>query len=214
MTGRTARGALAGVSAVAVAACALAACTPPVPEDQTTRVDVERFQDLAADPWLAATALTVGRYAFGTDRQFEPGTARGTRTATGTVGQVLTAQTSAAAREGWVVAAARCGDGSGTDSGWPVTVELVRVLADGAAAVGEVRVEQDQSGVEDGATRVLPRRVLVAAYAPHHTNRARVEVPDEPVAFDALACLGGAGGASVGPTDLLPTVQGADEAAR
>lgn len=230
MTGRTVRLARAGtvVGALVVGALAagtLTACTPSAPDDQTTSVDVRRYQDLAAEPWLAATSLTVGRYAFGTNRQFEPGTGRGTRTTTGTVAQVLAAETAAAAREGWVVAAARCGDdpgdgsggGSGADAGGPVTVELVRVLSDGSAAVGEVRVEQDQSGVgpsQDGAALELPRRVLVAAYAPHHTNQASVDVPDEPVAFDALACLGGAGGASVGPTDLLATVQGTDGAAR
>jgi len=218
VTVRSSRGRAVGALVVgALAACSLAACTPSAPDDQTTGVDVQRYQDLAADPWLAATSLTVGRYAFGTNRQFEPGTGRGTRTTTGTLAQVLAAETTSAAREGWVVAAARCGDGSG--SGWPVTIELVRALSDGAVAVGEVRVEQDQSGAqqpegEDAAARALPRRVLVAAYAPHHTNRANLDVPDEPVEFDALECLGGPGGASVGPSDLLAQVQGVDEATR
>ncbi|WP_444662311.1 hypothetical protein ACT17Q_10470 [Cellulomonas sp. CW35] len=209
--------AAAGCAALVV----LAACTPDVPDDQTTSVDVARYQDLAADPWLAATSLTVGRYAFGTNRQFEAGSGRSARTTTGTAAHVLAGETAAAADQGWVVAAARCDDAAAD----AVTVELVRELSDGSVAVGELRLEQDQSaagpadgpaeGSADGsavdrAAREVPRRVLVAAFAPHHTNDLTIDVPPEPVAYESLSCLGGSGGAGVGPDDLLAAVQGGD----
>jgi hypothetical protein len=212
---RAARRTLVG-AVVCAAVGGVAACTPPVPDDQTTSVDVTRYQDLAADPWLAATSLTVGRYAFGTNRQFEPGTGRSQRTVTGTVVQVLTTETAAAAGTGWVVAAARCGDAEGTpgdDDGWPVTVELVRELSDGSVAVGEVVLGRERSVLDEDGTREVPRRVELAAFAPHHTYDTSVDVPDEPVDYDALTCLGGTGGASVGPTDLLATVHGGAAAA-
>jgi hypothetical protein len=218
VTLRAARRVLGG-AAVVVVVGVTAACTPPVPDDQTTSVDVTRYQDLAADPWLAATDLTVGRYAFGTNGQFSAGSGRSARTMTGTVAEVLAVETAAAAREGWIVAAARCGEaegGVGADDErrtmWPATVELVRELSDGSVAVAAVGVGESSSALDDHANRELPRRVGLAAFAPHHTNETSVDVPDEPVDYQALVCLGGPGGTSVGPTDLMSTVH--DDAAQ
>ena len=230
-----ARGALVRTGAAGAVLGVLVACAPSVPVDQTTSVDVARYHVLASDPWLAATSLTVGRHAPGTNREFAAGAGSSTRTATGTAAQVLTSETDAAGRLGWVVAAARCGDDADAGS---VTVQFVRTLSDRSVAVAQVRLEQDQTartgdgsgtgdegaaadqGVDDegggdaAALRTVPRRVLLSAYVPHHTNEARIDVPSDPLAYDALSCLGGDGGTSLGPQDLLAVVQGGEGAVR
>lgn len=205
------RAVLVRAAAGCLAVGALTACVPSAPDDQTTDVDVARYHELAADPWLAATDLTVGRYAFGTNGLFEAGSGLSARTTSGTLAQVLAGETAAAAQVGWVVVAARCTEGSDA-----ALVVLARELSDGAVAAGTIGVEQSRlepgesvADVAEGelAGRVVPRRVQLAAYVPHHTVDAELEVPTEPVPYESLTCLGGSGGGAVGSDDLLTAVQ-------
>ncbi|UJP38631.1 hypothetical protein [Cellulomonas palmilytica] len=206
--------AAAGVAALVLGlVLALGACVPGSPDDQTTDVDVARYQQLAADPWLGATELGVGRWVFGTNRQFRGGHAAFTRTMTGSVRAVLDAETAAAARVGWDVVGARC-PGEDVVHPWryAVTVRLARPLPDGSAAFATIGVLADSplGAAPDPGDPTVVRTVRGSAAVAHHADPA-VEVPDAlgTGALGSLACLGGAGGTSVGDTAALHVAAGA-----
>jgi len=213
-----------GLAELALAVALVGACVPSAPADQTTAVDVERYQELAADPWIGADDIRVARYRFGSNKLFDDGLASAQRQVTGERTDVLTAEIAAAATVGWWVAGATC-DGARAASGGGVSVELVRALADGSSAVATMTVTASDrgptpmapapvaptpsatsaaAGVGDGATSQI---VSVVAEVPHHSHPDPA-VPDRvPVDVASLTCLGGSAGGTVGQVGAFERVR-------
>ena len=188
----------------AVVLALLGACVPSAPADQTIAVDVERYQELATDPWIGADDVRVARYRFGSNGLFDDGLASTRRQVTGERLAVLTAEIAAAATVGWWVAGATC-DTAGAASGGGASVELIRALADGSSAVGTMTI----TSRGDSATDTAPtsQTVSVVAEVPHHSHPDPV-VPDRvPVDVGTLSCLGGSAGATVGQVGAFEPVR-------
>lgn len=181
-SGRTARRG-AAVTMV-VAALALAGCTPGVSRDgEPTRVDFERAEALRTDPWLAAAGVETTRYTYGTNGQYEPGTAGTLRPMTGTPAETMAAEVAAAAEVGWWPYYGRCPGAPvpglqtadyyfGTD----FVVVLVRELEDGSLAQAELSISDHLKVVATVANHMVPP----------------VEMPEE-VDLSQLACTNEAG---------------------
>lgn len=191
----TCRAALAVVVVAAAGSVLLTGCTGGSAEGEPTRVDLERADVLRADPWLAPTFVETTRYAYGTNGQYEPGTAHVVRPLAGTAAQAVTLELEAAAAAGWWPSYVRC---PGVESPADRTVDhhpdstlvavVVRELGDGSLAQAVI-------GAAD--------QVEVVATVPNHA----VPTPDPPreVESEEAACLSkdGSGPSTLGdPTDL------------
>ena len=165
----------------------LAGCVQDKPAEASP-VDLERAEQLRADPWLRPEQVGAARPVVGSGDRFDPGYATAVHELSAPPFDAVRAELAAAGEAGWTPYYARCPveDGSplldDVDMSEPqdAVVLLARELTDGALAEAEIRF----GGWTDETSAL---RARVSAEVPSHAHPSVPRPADVDVA--TLACL-------------------------